>query len=196
MGYKVLAEKTRSHTMNPTRAEKIRVKKCKGCGVKFTPSRPVQSACGLQCSLVVGRSNAAKKHTKELKDGRIKLKSLTDWKNDAQTVFNKYIRLRDGKVCISCGTSNPNIQYAAGHYRTVKAASQLRFNEDNVSVQCNHQCNQQLSGNILEYRIALIMKIGIERVEALENDNSEHRYTIEECKQIIATYKAKIKEFN
>lgn len=182
--------------MNPTRAEKIRVKKCKGCGENFTPSRPLQTACSMPCSLVVGRKNAAKKHTKELKDGRIKLKSLTDWKNDAQVVFNRFIRLRDGKLCISCQTTNQNIQYAAGHYRTTKAASQLRYNEDNVHAQCNNQCNSQLSGNILEYRINLIKKIGIERVEALENDNSEHRYTIEECKQIISTYKEKNKQIS
>jgi hypothetical protein len=172
----------------------LKQRKCKGCGEKYIPDRPLQSACGLACSLTVGRKNSAKKARIEYNTQKVKLKTLTDWKNDAQAIFNRFIRIRDGKLCISCQTTNPNIQYAAGHYRTTKAASQLRFNEDNVHAQCNNQCNSQLSGNILEYRINLIKKIGLERVEALENNKSEHRYTIEECKQIIATYKAKIKD--
>ncbi|STS93497.1 protein NinG [Klebsiella grimontii] len=59
----------------------------------------------------------------------------------------------------------------AGHYRSRGKASHLRYNEDNIHKQCHH-CNVQLSGNQQQYRISLVEKIGAERVEALENNNT------------------------
>lgn len=50
------------------------------------------------------------------------------------------------------------------------------------------------SGNVVEYRINLVKRIGVERVEALENNNEPHKWTVDEAKEIIKTYKAKIKE--
>ncbi|MDR8316102.1 recombination protein NinG, partial [Acinetobacter baumannii] len=41
-----------------------------------------------------------------------------------------------------------------------------------------------------QYRIALVEKIGSERVEALENNNTPHRYTIEELEGIRRHYSA------
>ena len=57
--------------------------------------------------------------------------------------------------------------------------------------QCK-QCNQRLDGNISAYRPALIRKIGLARVEALENNNEIHKWTIEECKEIAKVYQAKL----
>lgn len=48
----------------------------------------------------------------------------------------------------------------------------------------------QLSGNQQQYRLGLIEKIGPERVEALENNNVPHRYTIEELETIRKHYSA------
>ncbi|MDG6786005.1 recombination protein NinG, partial [Glaesserella parasuis] len=70
---------------------------------------------------------------------------------------------------------------------------ELRFNEDNVHKQCS-ACNNHLSGNITEYRINLVRKIGVERVEALESYHPPVKWSIEDCKEIIKTYRAKIKE--
>ena len=64
----------------------------------------------------------------------------------------------------------------------------------NVHSQCNHHCNMKLSGNIVNYRPALIKKIGLAAVEALENDNAAKYYAIEELREGIARYKAKIKD--
>ncbi|WP_202116081.1 recombination protein NinG, partial [Glaesserella parasuis] len=108
-------------------------------------------------------------------------------------VFNEYIRLRDkDEPCISCQRFHQG-QYHAGHYRTVKAMPELRFNEDNVHKQCS-ACNNHLSGNITEYRINLVRKIGAERVEALESYHPPVKWSAEDCKEIIKTYRAKIKE--
>jgi len=143
----------------------------------------------------MARTIRARKERKDHREAKQKAKTLTEWLDDAQAWVNRYIRLRDAnEPCISCGTTNQNIQYAAGHYRTRKAASHLRFNHDNLHKQCNNYCNQQLSGNIVNYRPALIRKIGIERVEAIENDNIIKRWTIEDAKEIIAEHKRLIKE--
>nr|APO27781.1 Bacteriophage Lambda NinG protein [uncultured bacterium] len=47
-----------------------------------------------------------------------------------------------------------------------------------------------LSGNQQQYRIGLVEKIGAELVEALENNNTPHRYTIEELEGIRRHYSA------
>ena len=46
----------------------------------------------------------------------------------------------------------------------------------------------------MNYRPALIKKIGLAAVEALENDNSARYYAIEDLREGIAKYKAKIKD--
>jgi hypothetical protein len=52
-----------------------------------------------------------------------------------------------------------------------------------------------LSGNQIEYRKRLIDKIGIERVKWLEEHGlKERRFTKEELREIMLTYKNKIKE--
>ena len=109
-----------------------------------------------------------------------------------QRAFNDYIRARDGDICISCGSTTA-VSYHAGHYRTTAAASQLRFNEDNVHSQCA-ACNVHHSGAIGPYRINLITKIGLQRVLALESNNEPHRYTREELDGICARYRALLRE--
>ena len=180
----------------------MKPKTCKSCKQKFTPVRPLQSCCGINCAIshannlkLKNSALEAKKTRKAYTDTKNKLKSLTEWLNDAQKVCNEYIRMRDklkSYGCISCGTKTSNL-FVAGHYRTRKAAPHLRFNEDNIHLQCGWNCNVNNSGNIVEYRIELVRRIGIERVEALENNNELHRYTIDEAKEIKRDYREKIK---
>ncbi|STY61393.1 Bacteriophage Lambda NinG protein [Mannheimia haemolytica] len=81
-----------------------------------------------------------------------------------------------------------------GIIKTVGGNPELRFNEDNVNRQCS-VCNNHKSGNIVNYRINLIEKIGLERVEFLERkDHPPLKLTIEQIKDLIKVYKAKCKE--
>lgn len=178
--------------------------KCKVCGDYYIKSLSTQQVCSVKCAMVMGKRKAEEKRKKQEKSDRLaerkrmkalkeKVKSRAEWLRDAQTVFNEYIRLRDkDEPCISCQRFHQG-QYHAGHYRTVKAMPELRFNEDNVHKQCS-ACNNHLSGNITEYRINLVRKIGAERVEALESYHPPVKWSVEDCKEIIKTYKAKIKE--
>lgn len=107
----------------------------------------------------------------------------------ARIVFQKWIRERDREEpCISCGNAYAN-KYDAGHYKKAEIYTNIIFDELNVNKQCVY-CNQHLSGNELEYRKGLIKKIGIEKVEALENRASKgvYRYTTDELKAIIEKY--------
>src|SRR4030067_255462 len=72
----------------------------------------------------------------------------------------------------------------AGHYFNANNHYNVRFNEDNVHKQCEY-CNTSLSGNLIPYRKYLIMKIGVERFEKLEEiAYLTRKFTIEEVKQI------------
>ena len=179
--------------------------KCKECGEYYTKFRSTQQVCSVKCAMAMGKRKAEEKRKKLEKADRLeasrrmrerkeKLKSRSDWLKDLQRVFNEFIRLRDVNLpCISCGRYH-NGQYHAGHYRSVGACPELRFNEDNTHKQCS-ACNNHLSGNILEYRLGLIEKIGLERVEFLERkDHPPLKLSVEEIKDLIKAYKAKVKE--
>ena len=121
------------------------------------------------------------------------LMSLQDWLKLAQMTFNKYIRHRDkGMSCISCG--NEPKKANAGHYFSQGGHSNVRFNEDNVHLQCEH-CNSYLSGNLLNYRIGIEKRIGTARLIVLEVIAHEtKKWTVQELNEIIETYKKKLKD--
>jgi hypothetical protein len=110
----------------------------------------------------------------------------------AQKTVNTFIRMRDGKYCISCKRSGDNRAYHAGHFKAQGGNSALRFDEHNINVQC-YRCNVELSSNQSGYRPALIDKIGIDEVIRLETTKNTKLWTVEELQEIIKTYKAKIK---
>lgn len=133
--------------------------------------------------------------TKKLKES---IKTVSDWNKEAQAAFNLYIRTRDKyKRCISSGKplSNEAIGggFDAGHYRSRGSASHLRFNVFNCHGQSKHD-NRYLSGNVVEYRIRLIERIGLERVERLESDNEPRKFDVTYLKRIksIFTRKARL----
>jgi len=175
-------------------------KTCKCCKAKFIPERPLQFVCSPTCAYQYQKRQKEKQIKKseaesrrEWRERKAKLKPLAHWEDLTQRVVNDFIRERDRDLpCISCGTWS-TVQWEAGHYRSRGAASHLRFNEDNIHKQC-HRCNDELSSNAIPYRAALIAKIGAERVEMLENNNTPHRYTREELDAIRARYRALLRE--
>ena len=174
-------------------AKSLKQKKCKECGNVYTPERSLQSVCTPGCAIARARKTREKQVKREIRDAKEKGKTRREWLKGAQTIFNTWVRERDyGEPCISCGTRN-NVQFAAGHYRTTKAAPELRYEPLNVWKQCNNYCNKNLSGNLIEYRINLIKKIGIESVEWLEGKHETKHYSIDELKELIEEYKLKTK---
>jgi hypothetical protein len=113
-----------------------------------------------------------------------------------QSIFNKYIRLRDRDLgCISCGSFN---EIQAGHFYNVGHYSWLRFDENNVHSQCK-RCNYFLRGNLLQYRPRLINKIGaipFEQLEIRSQIKQVKKYGKFELEQLIKYYQQKIKALN
>ena len=173
-------------------AKSLKQKKCKECGNVYTPERSLQSVCSPGCAIARARKTREKQVKREIRDAKEKGKTRREWIKYAQTVFNTWVRERDyGEPCISCQRHHSG-QYHAGHYRTTKAAPELRFEPLNVHKQCS-VCNNHLSGNLIEYRINLIKKIGIESVEWLEGKHEPKHYSIDDLKELIEEYKLKTK---
>ena len=178
------------------------MRRCKICKRSYEPHNSLQRACSPACALeLVKRDNerkadrAAKESRKWVREQKERLKSRGDHTREAQQAFNAYIRERDSDLpCISCGTYTAG-QYHAGHYRTTKAAPELRFDEANVHKQCA-QCNNFDSGNIVEYRINLIKRIGQAEVDRLEGLTPPKHYTIDDLKAIKAKYRAMKRELD
>lgn len=182
----------------PTAEPKRRTRKCVVCRTSFEPRSMTHKACGPECSIAHVAAEKARKDRKERQEGLAKLKRRADYLKEAQTAFNAYIRLRDrlsGYPCISSGRpldwSGNKVD--AGHFRSTGSAPHLRFNEDNVHAQSKHD-NQYLAGNAVDYRIQLVKRIGLQRVEALESDDTPRKWTIEQLQAIKAHYRKLIKE--
>lgn len=175
----------------------MRRRGCKNCKEKFQPSRPLQYVCSPSCAFEYHRARQqveyAKAKKKELAKRREKLKSKSDFAREAQVEFNKYIRERDWDLpCCSCGIMTG--QMHAGHYRTTRAASQLRYNTWNVHKQCS-QCNLKHSGNIIQYRQELVIRIGQDRVEWLENNHDLADYSIAYLKRLKAVFRRRANQY-
>ena len=131
----------------PAKPKKCRVATCRA---SFVPSRMGQAVCSPACALIDGPRHAPKARKaladierKDIKVRKEKLKSRADHLREAQAAVNEYVRLRDAHLpCISCdSTPNDNdlmtgSRWDAGHYRSVGACPELRFEPLNIHRQC------------------------------------------------------------
>lgn len=177
----------------------LKPKKCRICKAVFQPVRSTQIVCSPSCAGEVARMARDKKvkqakmiERKSLRERVEKAKTRGEHQRELQGAFNAWVRARDaGKPCISCGRMHQGALHA-GHYRSVGSEPALRFDPDNVHLQCA-PCNTHLSGNLIPYRINLIKKIGIERVEWLEGPHVPKKLTIQEIQEMKAFYRAEVR---
>ena len=160
------------------------MKKCRICKKEFEPFSSLARVCSGKCALELVKQKKDKKHKKELIAFRKGDKSIAKLRAEAQKEVNAYIRLRDeNKPCISCGAVSVQIYggyrgaggWDAGHYRSRGSCKHLAFNCYNISKQCV-KCNRFDSGSAVDFRLGLIKRIGLERVERLENDNAVRKF--------------------
>lgn len=170
---------------------------CEVCQTLYTPQRMGQVVCRPACAMKKVRLAKVEERA-QIKTRKEAIKTIPVLIKEAQHAFNAYIRERDAtQPCICCG--QPLVLEAVGggfdcgHYRSTGSASHLRFHEDNAHGQ-RKVCNRYGAGRAVDYRIGLIARIGLERVEALETNNASHKWTREELIAIRDTYKAKLKE--
>ena len=176
---------------------KTRKKKCRHCREWFQPFNTLQRACSPDCALEVARADGQKEQRKATRQARERLKTRGDLVKEAQVAFNAFIRERDhGLPCISCGNT-PNdddlitgSRWDAGHYRSVGSNPELRFCELQVARQCV-RCNRHLSGNVVNFRIGLLDRIGAEALDWVEGKHEPKKYTAEELREIRDNYRKK-----
>lgn len=170
----------------------IKTRKCKVCRTPFFPRSMTHKACSIECAQILTEKEKQKKAQREAAEHRKKLadsKPLPHWLALTERVVNHYIHVRDrGLPCISCGTRR-TVQWEAGHYLSVGARPELRFEALNIHLQC-HRCNELLSGNQAKYRIGLVEKIGEEAVQELEGPHPTAKFTREKLAEIRKTFSA------
>jgi len=163
-------------------------KKCKHCKDYFEATTMIKNNAGTYCSsdcMIENIKNVIPKlidKGAKIKERAIrvrhkaaakKLRTRTEWYNLLQIEVNKYVRNRDvNEPCCTCGTTNPNIKYDAGHCFTRAARPDLRFNLTNIHKQCSVKCNQHGSGMRHEYQLFITSKYGSNHFEWL---NGYHR---------------------
>lgn len=188
----------------------IKTKKCKVCKSEFKVFLSTQKVCGVECAIITGKADREKKLKKERQEEervwRKKKQDINDtipnWTKKAQVAFNEYIRLRDhDKPCISCGRYGNELttnsvrggSFDCGHYRSVGANPELRFEPLNAHKQCK-LCNSHKSGNHVEYRFGIAARITPSELEWVEGPHKPKRYRVEELKEICKEFRAKSKE--
>ena len=185
---------------------KVILSKCKICRGLFQRRSMTHKVCGnVECAIEWARRERIRKERaagrvlrNQIRERKEAIKTRSDWIKDAQKSFNAYIRARDaGKPCICCGSplgsNSVGGSYDCGHYRSIGSAPHLRFSEDNANAQ-KKQCNRWGAGRAVDYRIGLIQRIGLARVEALEADNEARKFTIERLREIRDHYRARLKD--
>lgn len=184
----------------PTKPPRPKTCRNPACAAKFTPQRLGQVVCSPKCGLAIKDVNKEKARKaidqverKQIRAAKERIKSRGDYLREAQTAFNAWVRERDADLaCISCNRHHQG-KYDAGHYRTVGSNPALRFNPFNCHKQCV-PCNQHKSGDIVNYRINLVAKIGGDKVAWLEGFHEPMRYTIEDLQGIKAHYRALVRQ--
>lgn len=187
---------------------KPKPKKCAVCRVKFIPVRGIQPTClSMECQAEYGLRAAEKAQKRREKAERAKwlesrkiirmrmqeMKPLSYWAKRAERAVNAWIRERDKDLpCISCGRHHKG-QWHAGHYLTVKAHPELRYEPLNIHKQCK-PCNHDLAGNLIEYRKGLLAKIGQDAVDWLEGPHDPKRYRKDDYLAIEAEFKSRLTE--
>lgn len=182
------------------RRTSLKAKKCRICFKVFMPVRSMQKICGPECAAELVRqekerdaARAKRIASKEHRAALERLKTRSEHLRELQVVFNTWIRLRDaGQPCISCGRHHKG-KWNAGHYLSIGARPELRFEPSNVHLQCE-PCNTHLSGNLIPYRVNLIRKVGLDRVLWLEGPHEPLKITVPEIMAMKEEYRAKIRE--
>lgn len=167
-----------------------KAKVCKVCKGNYFGGMPLAKVCSLACAKSLAVSvrgkleklaavRAKKSAAADRKDTRAKLEKLKSnamLAAEAQAVVNKYVRLRDARLgCVSCDKpASWDGQWHASHFRSVGAASGLRFHLWNIHKACS-VCNNHLSGNLAGYAPRLAVKIGAARVDWLYTQNAVKR---------------------
>lgn len=165
----------------------LKERTCKSCHDKYMPIKPAQPRC-VECTYALKRKKEVEQQIKQAISGvkekrkakvakrkadKDRVKTRTQHYNELQTLVNRCVKLRDkNEPCCTCGTTNPNIKYDAGHFIAIKrgGVDPRRFELTNIHKQCSVNCNQYGSGMRAEYMVFITNKYGADHLEWLIGD--------------------------
>ena len=113
-------------------------------------------------------------------------------------VFSEFIRRRTaddrGFVrCYTCGAEKHWKEVHAGHFQS-RSKYATRWNETNVQVQCV-SCNIFKAGEQYKFGLRLDAELGEGTAEEMMYlSNQSGKFTIEELREMVKTYQAKLRE--
>lgn len=199
-------------------------KRCKHCKVYVKAETGIKVPAGFFCShdhaIEFARDKQAETKRQQQKD-RDRVKSMTvkdlnrkdvEWQHkQTQPAFNRLRVLEEilwfqdrglQPECISCGSTS-GVTWSCGHYKTVGANRQLRYERDNTFLQCWFNCNKNKSGNIQGTRTergliqGLYERFGREEADRIidfcETKKEIKRWTWQELEENRAEYRKEIR---
>lgn len=133
---------------------------------------------------------------------RIKKKSTTPLaqiKSELMELTKKFIKLRDGPTCWTCGEKGlVGKNFHGGHFIPDSTGGViLRYDEFNIHPQCL-RCNHFLSGNQAEYYIRMVKEYGQEFVDEMfrKKHQDTTKWGMQDYRDKIEYYKEKIAKLN
>lgn len=149
-----------------TAAMQLKPRKCKHCSEKYTPTRPMQSACSVACAIELGKKARAKadavKAREEKATAKTERESVRKRKQALETrgdvlkqakvaiqAFRRLEELSKGRGCISCGRSQQEVEagewrpggyWDGGHFKSKGAFPEMALEPLNIWLQCK-SCN-------------------------------------------------------
>lgn len=184
-------QQTRKNTSKTEKPK--RLKKCHYCGDRAIPYGSILPFCEKN-ECIYAHNNKCRAKKKRAAKREANQNDRKYMYQAAKKVMQKYARLRDwGKPCISCGIDYFKCQIHGGHFRPAGMNSAVVFNLWNINAQCA-QCNSgnMKSGNVSEYRIGLINKIGEEKVVWLERQTQVVKHDVEYLNRLVKIFSKKI----
>lgn len=180
--------------------------KCRNCGKRKPRDEvirvPLGAFCDYNCASAYGQRKASNDRFKALRKKIVERKAklyandLTHQKKLTQNTLNMMIRELDkDQPCISCGKPAGTYVLNAGHFKTVGAYPELRFDPRNIYAQCAG-CNsgQQKfkkgdnAVTIQKFRAAIAQRFGIAMVDYLEGPHEPKHYTCADLKELRKTF--------
>lgn len=127
------------------------------------------------------------------------MSELKKYKRKLDSIFSKFIRLRDSKngigTCITCGRRKSWRYMDCGHYIKRQYLA-TRYDEKNCNIQCKH-CNVFEQGANEKYKIAIDKKWGKGTSDMLEmKKTNKTKWTKFEYEVLIKHYQDRFKELN
>lgn len=185
-----------------TLSRQLKPKPCKAadCPEVFTPASGFQKVCSWQCGLALTREEAARKKARQDKQ-EAKERKDNDLKHQlelTQSAFNGMIRALDGLMdCVSC--KKPWMTYAltCGHFLTVGAHPELRFDARNAHGQCSGcNCGKQKhhkgdnKSTRQKFEAELDWRYGPEFLSWLKGPHEIKQYRCEELREMRKEFNA------